>query len=236
MLASLNRRAFFRTCGASASALTLSALTPGLARAENKAKITLIGFDDDDEVLIRKAARMAVSRVQSKAIWGKIRAKGVKHSLSDDALKLVKDRKRSVEVTAEELMLHQLWFLAAPNGDHDKLPAFPDITIKGEAWKKEAGKPDVLGRAPLDEVIIYVHHWDKNKDTGEDEPDWRYEGNFNLKLNTRIINSGGRYDTAEEWASTIAHEMAHNLGHRHPEGKGPWQIEALNDAVYSNGK
>lgn len=228
----LNRREFFRTCGAGDSALTLSALTPGPARAENKAKITLIGFDDeDDEALIRKAARMAVSRMQSAAVRRKVDAPGVKHALSDEAAKLVKDRKRSAEVTAAGLMSHQLWFLAAPNEEHDELPAFPDVTIRGESWKEE-----VLGRAPLDEVVIYVGHWDRDKKTGEDKPDWTYKGAFKLKLNVRLINSGGRYDTAEEWASTIAHEMAHNLGHRHPEGKGPWQVEALNDAVYSNGK
>ena len=46
------------------------------------------------------------------------------------------------------------------------------------------------------------------------------EGDFDLEINTHFVNSGGRYNNAEEWASTIAHEMLHNLGHRHPEDQG----------------
>ena len=233
MSVSVSRRQFFRTCGAGASAVAFSTLTPRVARAANTAEIELVGFEGKAKKLVGDAARMAVSRMQSKVVRDKLDAVGAMHALSKEAQKLVADPNLSHDVTAEELMCHQLRFLAEPNGEHDELPAFPKITIEAheEHPEKSKGQKGWVGHALPDKVVIYFKGF--HKKNGKKIPDWTYRGAFELCLNPYFLFLNKRYSMVEEWASTIAHEMAHNLGHEHPPGKGPWQVEALNDAVFN---
>jgi hypothetical protein len=83
-----------------------------------------------------------------------------------------------------------------------------------------------VGRAHTDLVII--------KSVGDS---FRQSGEFDVQINRYMLASGGVMNDPEEWASTIAHEMLHNLGHLHDKGDytDKQQINVLNNAVLCNG-
>lgn len=219
MLGSISRRQFFTTCGA--SAVALSTVGAGTVRAANSAHVYYSGFDlKADEALIKKAVPIMLGRIQSKTVRQNVYDVGARYAISGKVMKnsnMTDDAK-----SRKNLLWHQLSILSQPNGPNDKGPAFPDIYIRGNYKPKEKW----LGRAHLDKVVV---KWNGSE--------WVQEGDFDLEINTHYVNGGGRYNNAEEWASTIAHEMLHNLGHEHPEddGGGEWQIDALNMSVLCGG-
>jgi hypothetical protein len=60
------------------------------------------------------------------------------------------------------------------------------------------------------------------------------QGEFEVFVNTWHLGGGGINNWANMWASVIAHEMLHNLGHRHNKGEyvDGRQINAFHRAVY----
>lgn len=218
MSVSVSRRQFFGVCGASAAALTT--VGGNTVRAANSARVSLKGFDlAADEALIRRAVPIAVARIQSEAVRKNVYAVGARFALSPNVIR--NSNTHDDDECRKNLLWHQLSILSQPNGPNDTGPAFPDIHIRGVFDPKG----NWLGRAHFDKVVV---KWDGTE--------WIQEGDFDLQINTRFVNSGGRYNNAEEWASTVAHEMAHNLGHDHPKGLGgEWQVDALDMAVLCNG-
>jgi hypothetical protein len=62
-------------------------------------------------------------------------------------------------------------------------------------------------------------------------------GSFEMNINLRVIGGGGERSDVTAWASVIAHEMLHNLGHKHEPGNytDNRQINVFQHAVYHNG-
>src|SRR5262249_16678373 len=87
-------------------------------------------------------------------------------------------------------------------------------------------KSDILGRAHTDLVVI--------KSAGNK---LHQLGEFEVYINRYKLASGGLMNDPEDWASTITHEMLHNLGHLHEKDDytDEWQINGLNNAVLCNG-
>ncbi|HEY7428891.1 MAG TPA: DUF4189 domain-containing protein [Gemmataceae bacterium] len=63
------------------------------------------------------------------------------------------------------------------------------------------------------------------------------EGEFEVQVSLRHLGGGGNQSDAVNWASIIAHEMLHNLGHRHELDNytDNRQINVFQKAVYHNG-
>jgi hypothetical protein len=67
-------------------------------------------------------------------------------------------------------------------------------------------------------------------------------GAFDVQINLRRLGGGGDQSNPLQWAAMIAHEMLHNLGHKHPETGRPevdysdnYQINVFTRAVYCGG-
>ena len=186
-------------------------------------------FSQEERRLIDDALRLAVSRLQRKRTWEQVEelykyASVTRNSLNSSSLCDEADVRRN-------LLFHQLYYLSLPNGARDVEPAFPDIYIYYGYEPRQSGEKGWLGRAPYDTVQIY---WD-----GEAE-EWRQKGSFKITLNNYFVAAGGRYSEASDWAGTIAHEMLHNLGHRHPDSSDPnysrYQINVLDAVVQNDGE
>jgi hypothetical protein len=105
----------------------------------------------------------------------------------------------------------------------DEGPPFPPIHIK-PLYEKN----DVWGRAPLDRVVVkYIR-----------EGKWKRTGEFEVLVNLHHLGAQGNGSDGRMWASVIAHEMLHNLGHMHGlmEYVDGRQINAFHRAVYCDGK
>lgn len=65
---------------------------------------------------------------------------------------------------------------------------------------------------------------------------YRVEGDFEIYLNFYMLGAGGLNSDPWSWASTIAHEMLHNLGHAHEHVSHPsyqrQQINVFTAALY----
>jgi len=114
-----------------------------------------------------------------------------------------------------DLLWHQITTLA-------RSVPFPDVEIN--AYHRE---DDSWGRADVGRVKVYWAGYGI---------DW--SGKFKVELNRYHLGSAGAGSNPEMWASTIAHEMLHNLGHDHPpcdNGMG-LQINAFSRAVHTYGR
>jgi hypothetical protein len=186
-------------------------------------------FNQVERSLIEDALRIAVNRLQQKSIWERVQelydyASVTRDSLTSSGLCNEADVKRN-------LLFHQLYYLSIPNGAHDDEPAFPDVYIYYGYEPRREGEKGWLGHAPYDTVRIY---WDS------EAKEWRQKGSFKITLNNHFVAAGGRYSEANDWAGTIAHEMLHNLGHRHPDSNDPnyskYQINVLDEVVQNDGE
>ena len=63
----------------------------------------------------------------------------------------------------------------------------------------------------------------------------RIEGEFEVKLNRDWVGRSGPGSSPDAWAGLIAHEMLHNLGHRHHDYSHRWQINAFQQCVKFDG-
>jgi hypothetical protein len=133
-------------------------------------------------------------------------------------------------VGPKEMLAEQLSILRLPKSamdEEDEGPPFPPIHIYGFYEEN-----DVWGRGPLNIVKVI---WEKGNT-------WRRKGEF--KVNVNLFHLGSQVDDGKsplKWASVIAHEMLHNLGHRHGPDSGPQdysnklQINAFHRALFCNG-
>lgn len=69
-----------------------------------------------------------------------------------------------------------------------------------------SGDQNAFGWAPYDTVTV-----------SGDGDQYQVTGDFKIELNFKILGGGGLNSDPWFWASIIAHEMLHNLGHQHPE-------------------
>lgn len=101
---------------------------------------------------------------------------------------------------------------------------FPKIVVRQENARKGGAREldkkwgDSLAWAPVGTVVL----------PKGDESDVKQEirGHFSFTLNTYYLNAPSReeYQSADFWAGVFAHEMLHNLGHKHP---------AISDKAYN---
>jgi hypothetical protein len=216
-----SRRQFLKACGATALAMTT--VTAGRVLAANTIHFRMHGFDEErfgEESLLRKAMNLVADRLQKKRVWQNVYdVRPSRYNLTGGVMK-----NSNLSATAENkrnLLRHQLYWLSQPNDEEDEGLPFPRVHLR--AFHEES---DVLGRAHTDLVVV--------KSVGDRI---RQSGEFDVYLNRYQLASGGLMDDPEEWASTIAHEMLHNLGHLHEKGdySDAWQINVLNNAVLCNG-
>ena len=218
----LTRRNFFKCCGAAAVAMTC--VTPGVVRAANTIKFWMHNFDEKgfgEETLLKKAMDIVAARFQDKRVWQNV------YNLTPSRYYLkggVMDRSnlKDDDTNRRNLLWHQLHWLSQPNDADDTEPAFPNVQLYAYHEKSK-----VVGYAlPDDHVVV--------KSVGNSV---RQSGEFKVYLNRYNLAAGGVYSEPEEWASTIAHEMLHNLGHLHEKGDytDEWQINVFNNAVLCNG-
>lgn len=202
------------------------ALSPILASAANTARYTYTGFAAKDVGMLKQAVNLAVIRFQEERIRQNA------YSQAGYALVTSFAYKNSHLLAGNEnswnLMWRQLYYLSRPNGPGDTTPAFPDIEIRGVYSPPSMGSRGWLGRANYDTVNIY-----------RSGRDIRQNGRFSIQLNTYFFNRSAFYADPNEWAATIAHEMLHNLGHRHDSSQVAYetlQIIAFDRAVKYNGR
>jgi hypothetical protein len=133
-------------------------------------------------------------------------------------------------VGPDGMLAEQLSILRLPNtamDEGDEGPPFPPIHIHPFHQENH-----VWGNGPLNIVKVV---WEKGNT-------WRRKGEFKVFVN--LYHLGANADDGKspfKWASVIAHEMLHNLGHRHGPDTGPQdysnnlQINAFHRALFCNG-
>ena len=183
-------------------------------------------FDEErfgEEALIRKAVGIAVNRLQDRRVWQNTYDVATRYNTEGDVME--NSNLTNTEKDRWNLLWHQLHWLSQPNGDDDTDPPFPNIRIHAGHEERDNKGRGWLGRAHTNLVTI------RSIDRGV-----RQKGEFDIQINRYYLAGGGHYSDPEEWASTIAHEMLHNLGHLHEGGSSDaYQINALNNAVLCNG-
>lgn len=202
-------------------------LCPAAARAANAADCEIDErFGANERRILAQACRLAVERMQSREIRDEVNRRAGYSYLSDSVM--TRSHARETSQSRWNLLWRQLATLAAPNGPNDEGPAFPNVYIMYGNEAPRGGGQGWLGRAYLDLVTVY---WDS------EQREWKQRGSFALTINDYFVARGRRYSDPNDWAGTIAHEMLHNLGHRHPDSSNPdyhkYQINVL-DALVQN--
>jgi hypothetical protein len=188
-------------------------------------------FNEAEKGLIEEALRIAVGRMQQARSWKQVQERYTYAWLTSSAIN-GSGLCNEADVR-RNLLFHQLYWLSMPNGKNDTARPFPDVYIRKGYEKTLRGHSGWVARAPYDTVRIY---WDTL--VGE----WRLsdDSKFEITLNNYFVNAGGVYSDPEYWAGTIAHEMGHNLGHRHPDHSDPdyskYQINVLDEVIQNNGQ
>lgn len=200
-------------------------LTPALF-AKNSARYYYSGFTSGQQSILKKAVDIAVSRIQERDVWLNTYSQARYALVTTYAFR--ESHLLSTDENSWNLLWRQLYYLSLPNDADDTTPAFPDIHIRGQYAPPEMGKRGWLGHAPLNKVSIVMTNGAV-----------RQTGEFELTLNTYYLGRSEFYSDPNEWAATIAHEMLHNLGHRHDDSSVDYeslQIIALDRAVKANGR
>ena len=180
------------------------------------------GFSTSEEIIIKNALQILVNRLFSDRIrqnmyeilgTGGYNIEGGVWECS----KLNNDWKYSNKY--EELLGWQILQLGV-KGRHKN---FPKINI--HPYHKQE---DVWARAPLSTVTLTSTNGGTHFTT---------KGEFEVKLNKWMLGAsikGGK--DSEFWASVLAHEMLHNLGHDHNlYNYNLWQINVFEKCLYWNG-
>lgn len=204
--------------------LLAAALSPVFAL--NTARYTYAGIPDNDVALLKRAMNLAVIRMQDRNVW--LNTYGTaKYALVTSYAYRDSHLLRSNE-NSWNLLWRQLYYLSLPNDPDDTSPAFPNIKVTGVYAPPAIGGRGWLGRASYNTVGIEMVNGVV-----------RQKGEFQIQLNTYYMGRSAYYSDANEWAATIAHEMLHNLGHRHDDKNVDYeslQIITFDHAVKFNGK
>ena len=185
-------------------------------------------FNDVERDLIERALRIAVKRLQQKRNWERIQELYQYAWITSNSLEL--SGLCSEPGVRRNLLFHQLYWLSLPNGPKDTNPAFPDIYIRWAHEKPTPGDNGWVARARYNTVTIY---WDGDGWSSTED------SKFVITLNNYYVAAHDVYSDAEYWAGTIAHEMLHNLGHRHPNSDDPnykkYQINVVDEVIQNDG-
>ena len=223
----MNRRHFLKVSGATALALTT--VGSGIVKAANTANYWTYGFDEEthgEETLVKKAIGIAVTRMQEVGIRRNAYDVAKNYAITGEVME--NSNLTNNDENKWNLLWHQLHWLSQPNGTNDKEPAFPNIRIRG--IYDPVGKPHWVGKANYNKVIIRSVNGEVTQ-----------SGEFDVTLNRHFLGQPGVYSEPEEWASTLVHEMLHNLGHVHSGvanadvSSDVYQINAMNNAVLCGG-
>jgi len=148
------------------------------------------------------------------------------------------------------------WYVDEAYGRETNLGAHPTLnTYRDVLWfqlivlrlPNTAMEPDDEGPTPFGEIHAYPYH--AQDDSRGKAPvgivkvkyvkpgQYRRHGHFRVYLNTWWLGGPGVGSDSYYWASVIAHEMLHNLGHKHHPGEytNGRLINAFHRAVYCNG-
>jgi hypothetical protein len=128
--------------------------------------------------------------------------------------------------TTRDVLWFQMHVLRLPNSameEGDEGPT-PFGEIHAHPFYEESS---VRGKAPVGIVKV------KYVKPGQ----YRRNGHFKVFLNTWWLGGAGDGSDPYYWASVIAHEMLHNLGHKHKANEyvDGRQMNAFHRAVYCNG-
>lgn len=185
-------------------------------------------FGVTERRILTQACQLAVERMQSREVRDKVYQLSGFSYLSDSVIS--RSHATATRESRWNLLWRQLSTLSSPNGDSDTEPPFPNIYILYASDAPRSGQLGWLGRAYLDLVTVY---WDSS------EKEWKQKGSFVITINDYFVARGQRYSDPNDWAGTIAHEMLHNLGHRHPDSTDPdynkYQINVLDVLVQNYG-
>lgn len=180
-------------------------------------------FAAKERGILARACQYAVARMQTSEVRSAVKSRSGYSLLYGDIM-----QRSHITNTREDrwnLLAHQLYWLSQPNSATDTEKPFPDIYIK---FASENSK--WLARAPLNQVFVY---W------ASSVKEWKQTGKFNIIVNDYWVARGARLSDPNEWAGTVAHEMAHNLGHNHPDVSDPdydkYQINVLDSLVQNYG-
>ena len=121
----MSRRQFIKCCGA--TAVIMTAVTPGQVRAANTINFWMHGFDEEnfgEETLLMKAMNLVAARLQDRRIVQNVYdVRPSRYFITGDVMKnsnlIDNDRNR------RNLLWHQLNILSQPNDPDDTEPAFP---------------------------------------------------------------------------------------------------------------
>lgn len=185
-------------------------------------------FPQKERDLIEQALRLAVNRLQEKRNWEEIQER-FRYSWVTSGI-LSSSRVCDERNIRLNLLFNQLYWLSLPNAGNDTTPAFPDIYISKGYEQTHEGETGWVASAPYNTVKIY---WEGQG--------WRAtsDSKFVITLNTYYVAGPGVWSKADYWAGTIAHEMMHNLGHRHPDISDPnylkYQINVVDEVIQNDG-
>jgi hypothetical protein len=213
----LSRRVFLRSLAYGAVGLSLGLVSNLEVQAQQYAPIrySMKGFNESqygEESLIRRA--MSHVHYRFRSMWVLENA----YRMSGNAYNIMggywEDCRmdRQAQLGYVDLLRYQITRLAAA------VP-FPDVVINANHAEREEWGDAEMG-------IVKVL-W---AGTGIN-----LRGRFKIRLNRYHLAAGGEKSNPVAWASVIAHEMLHNLGHDHVGYSVDQQINAFTTAVYCNG-
>lgn len=214
---SMTRRSFLLSLSAGAGLATAS--FPTLGFAWNAIRFRTNGFSKSEKKLIGQAMNIIHSRFTSDQVRRNTYQYWTNgYHLKTGAWKASKLQYDNEWGGKENLLNYQLLQLQVVN-------QFPRVNLyafneKNNVWGRAYRKHSVVVRNNRNETFTVL-------------------GEFHVYLNRRHLNDGSRKGSSpNQWASVIAHEMLHNLGHLHGKGnyKDNQQIVLFQRSFYSNGK
>ncbi len=186
-------------------------------------------FSSAQENLIRNALKIAVERIQDNEVWQQVKST---YGFAFPTPKTINNSGlcSNLEIR-RNILFHQLYYLSVPEANELSATKFPDIEITFRNEPPAEGELGWLGKARYDVVNVY---WSNARNR------WQKSGSFKVAINAHFLFKNKIYSNSEYWAGIVAHEMAHNLGHRHPKSTHPdykkYQINVLATAIQNYGQ
>ena len=220
MARGMDRRRFLGVCGAAAGgALLLPAAPARAAYAPIYYDHSAIPNNYGRKEIIRDAMNLLHDRFRDVHV-----VRNVYNCMRGGAYIAggVMDRSnfRTSDDNLNNLLWHQIMVLRSATSQGK--PWFPKVTFATADYDKQAW---AWGRTGL--VTVKYETAERSSISGE----------FKVEVSLRYLGGGGNQSSAQTWASIIAHEMLHYLGHLHELNNysDNRQINVFARAVWCNG-